>query len=236
MPYPELAGGLRTVGCLTTTEALEPRMVIQEDNRRARFSVFEEWFLPSGHHIDLVGVMYLLDELGIPVPTDWGKAAAQQGISVTGGETALFARATYTHNCGKLHSSGDQKKLVGLSAMMQCVKCFAVALCHCNNVKIVAAPPRESEVPVTPKPRQVFPDERWYVLAIEQRKERKAPVEGTSAERFERALHICRGHFMKSGIEGRRKLFNKLVGTFWVPEHVRGTISAGTVHKDYEIK
>lgn len=60
-------------------------------------------------------------------------------------------------------------------------------------------------------------------------------VEGNVAENgIERALHICRGHFAHYTTD--KPLFGKLTGTFYVPMHTRGTLKAGAVVKDYNVK
>ncbi|HEY7305769.1 MAG TPA: hypothetical protein VH601_16710 [Bryobacteraceae bacterium] len=51
-----------------------------------------------------------------------------------------------------------------------------------------------------------------------------------------RALHLCRGHFARYGEAfGTGKLFGKLEGQFWIPQHVRGHAEQGVVTKDYKI-
>lgn len=58
--------------------------------------------------------------------------------------------------------------------------------------------------------------------------------EGKSDEvGLQRALHICRGHFATYTEE--KPLFGKRAGTFWIPDHVRGSKEAGEVQKDYTV-
>lgn len=48
-----------------------------------------------------------------------------------------------------------------------------------------------------------------------------------------RSFVICRGHF--ATYTDDRKLFGKYVGTFWRPDHARGSPEAGEVVKQYAV-
>ncbi len=75
---------------------------------------------------------------------------------------------------------------------------------------------------------------RYYILEIEPMKE-ILRTEGRSAQvGLKRALHICRGHFATYSPE--KSLFGKYAGTFWKPQHIRGTKERGEIVKDYEVK
>lgn len=50
---------------------------------------------------------------------------------------------------------------------------------------------------------------------------------------LQRALHICRGHFATYTEE--HPLFGRYAGTFWRPDHVRGSKEAGEVVKNYNV-
>jgi hypothetical protein len=47
-----------------------------------------------------------------------------------------------------------------------------------------------------------------------------------------KALHVCRGHFAHYRERG---LFGKYKGTFWRPQHLRGSAEQGMQAKDYRI-
>jgi len=51
---------------------------------------------------------------------------------------------------------------------------------------------------------------------------------------LKRAMHICRGHFAKYGEESAG-LFGKYHGTFWIPQHTRGSKAYGEIVKDYKM-
>src|SRR5262249_60217747 len=55
---------------------------------------------------------------------------------------------------------------------------------------------------------------------------------GSEAVGVKRALHVCRGHF---AVYDEKPLFGKYRGTFWVPNHLRGTPERGAVEKDYRV-
>lgn len=49
--------------------------------------------------------------------------------------------------------------------------------------------------------------------------------------------HVARGHFAEYGPEyGKRLLFGKFAGRFYIPPHVRGNVKNGEVAKDYAIR
>ena len=111
---------------------------------------------------------------------------------------------------------------------------FAMGLSfmHCKNVVVQSA-----EEPHTggAKWHRRFkkPILRFHTLDIDPMK-RVLRHEGQSeATGLKRALHICRGHFSHYSPEA--PMFGKLVGTFWVPDHVRGTIDEGEVRKNYNV-
>lgn len=108
---------------------------------------------------------------------------------------------------------------------------LANAFSHCKNVREEeVAPPeklsrryqRKHGVPLT----------RYRVLQIDPMRE-VLRREGRSSEiGTKKALHICRGHFKTYD---EKPLFNRLTGTYWFPEHVRGRASQGVVKKDYVV-
>lgn len=108
---------------------------------------------------------------------------------------------------------------------------LANSFAHCRNVReetVFPAPKLSDRY----KKRHGLPLVRYTVLAIDPMRE-VLRREGRSTEvGAKRALHICRGHFKTYD---RKPLFNRLTGTYWFPEHVRGTASAGVVNKTYVV-
>jgi hypothetical protein len=115
---------------------------------------------------------------------------------------------------------------------------LAVALTHCKNVSIT-----EHQAPRSERRRAERggpPAMRYRTLEINPMRQvlhNAAGPSGFSAGGLRRALHIARGHFSHYGEEfGRGKLFGRLEGQFWIPQHVRGTPDRGAVVKDYVVK
>lgn len=113
---------------------------------------------------------------------------------------------------------------------------LAISFLHCKNVSMKLS----SDVPMRPLKRaqikrgeKPIPHYRFHELNIEPMKQvltREGDIEHTG---MQRALHICRGHFATYTDE--HPLFGKVTGTFWKPQHIRGTATAGVVAKDYNI-
>lgn len=109
---------------------------------------------------------------------------------------------------------------------------LGLSFLNCRNVS------RREVVEQTPnrlvRRHNAPPEHRYYTLNIDPMREvlrREGKLNESSDMR--RALHLCRGHFATYSED--RPLFGKLIGTFWVPAHLRGLASAGTVTKDYTI-
>lgn len=110
---------------------------------------------------------------------------------------------------------------------------LAICFMHCKNVtQEVTSPP----VALSRKWQKKHgrPLVRYHVLDIDPMRSvlRHEGQEGTLG--LKKALHICRGHF--ATYTEAAPLFGKVTGTFWKPQHIRGTSSAGIVMKDYNIK
>ncbi len=74
-----------------------------------------------------------------------------------------------------------------------------------------------------------------YTVGLGPMKEVLRTEGGVETNGLKKALHICRGRF--NNYSADRPLFGnpKLVGPFWIPSHVRGSIEAGAVVKDYSV-
>ena len=74
----------------------------------------------------------------------------------------------------------------------------------------------------------------FKTLEIEPMK-RILRTEGQSEKTgLRQALHICRGHFKDYSKGGG--LFGKYKGLYWWESQVRGSVSEGTIVKDYSVK
>lgn len=112
------------------------------------------------------------------------------------------------------------------------VALLAISFMHCKNIII------EDDQGSVPSAkwhrRQGIPIVTHKVLNIAPMREVLRREGGSDEVGGKRALHICRGHFATYTDE--RPLFGRVAGTFWVPQHVRGTKEAGEVIKDYAIR
>jgi hypothetical protein len=105
---------------------------------------------------------------------------------------------------------------------------LAISFCACKNVLVKSA-----EEPAVPRP--VPPQGRHLTFKVLEIGPMKTILDRTASEHhtgLQRALHICRGHF---AIYEEKPLFGKYRGRFWIPQHVRGSIEAGVVVKDYDV-
>lgn len=128
---------------------------------------------------------------------------------------------------------------IGHGVQMHWPLLLGLSFLHCRNVTVrevqEARPParrKGSRARDAVEPKSV----KYYTLEIGAMQE-VLRAEGRASEvGLLRALHICRGHFAHYGEEfGMGKLFGRWEGTFWVPQHLRGTAEAGVVKKDYRI-
>lgn len=113
---------------------------------------------------------------------------------------------------------------------------LSISFMHCKNVQTSEITPPPPPLPTKrqirwgQQPRQLA---TYHVLNIEPMKQ-ILKTEGQSEKiGLQRALHICRGHFAHYTDKG---LFGKYYGTFWKPQHIRGSQHAGIVDKDYRIQ
>lgn len=112
---------------------------------------------------------------------------------------------------------------------------LTLSFMHCRNVQV------RTEVPPAPLSKKHErktgrPLLRYRVLQIDHMKQVLEHEGHASIEGLKRALHICRGHFATYGKDGKGLLFGKHVATVWIPMHSRGSIEAGVVVKDYDVK
>lgn len=108
---------------------------------------------------------------------------------------------------------------------------LATSFTHCKNVtRIEHVPPekinkrraKEGKPPLT----------KYYTLQIDPMREVLRKEGGYESNGLKRAMHICRGHF---AIYDEKPLFGKVKGTFWIPQHVKGSKTVGEIKKDYNV-
>lgn len=110
---------------------------------------------------------------------------------------------------------------------------MTLSMMNCRNVtRVENAPPRfRSRQAVR---RGDPPPTRYYTLVIDPMRIVLQEEGGVRRNGIKKALHICRGHFAHYATD--KPLFGRYAGTFWRPAHVRGTVEAGQVVKDYAVK
>jgi hypothetical protein len=111
---------------------------------------------------------------------------------------------------------------------------LAISFMHCKNV---AQRTEEQPLKLSKKWQKKHgrPLVRYHVLDIDPMR-KVLRTEGGLNEHgsIPKALHICRGHFATYTEDA--PLFGRVTGTFWKPQHVRGSAKAGAVIKDYNVK
>lgn len=110
---------------------------------------------------------------------------------------------------------------------------LAASFMHCKNVELNEyEPPRKLSKRY--EKRHGVPLTSYYTLTIDPMKKVLKHEGGKDQGGLSKALHICRGHF-KTYTEDK-PLFGRLSGTYWWPQHARGTEERGTIVKDYSVK
>lgn len=108
---------------------------------------------------------------------------------------------------------------------------LAVMFMHCKNVeRVVNEPPAKVNARRAKEGKE--PLERYYTLTIDPMKRILSKEGGIEHNGLKKALHICRGHF---ATYDEKPLFGKVKGTFWVPQHTRGSDVFGRINKDYKV-
>lgn len=111
---------------------------------------------------------------------------------------------------------------------------LAISFMHCRNVETREGPRPPIALDKKWRKRYGRPLVRYKVIDIDPMRRVLESEGGASTNGLKKALHICRGHFATYTEDA--PLFGRVVGTFWKPQHVRGTASAGAVVKDYNVK
>lgn len=109
---------------------------------------------------------------------------------------------------------------------------LALSLLHCKNIaRSEVNPPK----PMSRKWERIYgkPLLRYHVLDIDPMRKILRSEGGQAQNGIRRALHICRGHFARYTEDA--PLFGRVTGSFWKPQHVRGSSDRGVVLKDYNV-
>lgn len=113
---------------------------------------------------------------------------------------------------------------------------LAMSFMHCNNVYLhEVKPPLQTVHNKAQKRRGVKPYQPVPYKVLDIRPMREVLRTEGQSERVgvKKALHIARGHFRH--YENGRGLFGKYKGTYWIPQHIRGSKERGITTKDYRI-
>lgn len=112
------------------------------------------------------------------------------------------------------------------------VALLALSFMHCKNVELRPTDPPRALAKAHHK-RTGMVLHRHHVIEIDpflSQARATAAAHGVSGLR--QSLHICRGHFKQYR---QRGLFGKHTGTFWWPQHARGSPEQGTVSASYRV-
>jgi hypothetical protein len=111
---------------------------------------------------------------------------------------------------------------------------LAISFMHCRNVSLRDGVPSSIENTLR-RTKGKPPLLTYKTLVIDHMKEVLRSEGGmTEGGSLKRAIHICRGHF--AHYTEQNPLFGRLTGTFWVPQHVRGSTKRGIVNKTYKVR
>lgn len=109
---------------------------------------------------------------------------------------------------------------------------FALSLLHCKNVATTDNAPNSWQQMKHARRGGKAPLVTYKTLDVGPMRQLLRNEGQSETNGLKKALHICRGHFANYD---EKPLFGKYTGQFWVPAHVRGSLSEGTVMKDYRV-
>lgn len=188
-----------------------------------------EWTINAVLWSTFKGVREVVGPLGVyGVFVDKGGAPAAIGRP-SAGYVMLFRHKDGT---GQL-MGGTEDVFINFIAGLIKPFLLSISFMHCKNVerREITQPPALNKKWERKHGRPLV---RYHVLDIDPMK-KVLRDEGRSAETgLKKALHICRGHFATYTEDA--PLFGRLTGTFWKPQHVRGSATEGVVVKDYNVR
>jgi len=108
-----------------------------------------------------------------------------------------------------------------------------LAILNCKNVSLEYGPTApDALVRKRAKRCGTNPYKKYKILSVSSGV-KKRQHGGSGDSKNSMPLHLCRGHFKKYD---EKPLFGKLRGTFWIPQHMKGSRKVGEVVKEaYEI-
>jgi hypothetical protein len=108
----------------------------------------------------------------------------------------------------------------------------AIIMLNCKNVRLIDEPRASYKRMMNKhkkKKKVIYKILHIHPIRIKNIAERESYESG-----LKRSLHICRGHLRTYTEE--KPLFGKVIGTFFIPAHLRGDEKVGTVVKDYQLE
>jgi hypothetical protein len=111
------------------------------------------------------------------------------------------------------------------------------AYCNCKNVVIEEVKPSRQVRRWAERHKEPVHSHHKVRIEMMRKVIVKDGPKGHSEMSVLQPMHLCRGHFARYGeAYGTGKLFGRIEGQFWIPQHVRGHLEAGVVTKEYEMR
>jgi hypothetical protein len=114
---------------------------------------------------------------------------------------------------------------------------LAISFMHCKNANIQDIDPKTAYTRQERRQQERKHNRPLCVYKTIEIEPIKKPTKNStdsSGKEFSMPLHICRGHFRT--YTENSKLFGRLVGTFWIPQHTKGSLEHGANVNDYMVK
>lgn len=201
----------------------------------ARWEMDFHCFLPSTINPYIGWYKYFVDENGRVI----FKPGPPPAISKSGPspDLRILPRAISPHYMAIAQEAGMSPQSLMETIEASCVDpvWLAFCFCHCKNVQLKEHSPNKKE---SSAHRRIYgaPLVKYHTLEIDPMKKILRHEGQSETLGLKRALSICRGHFSEYGPEfGKGKLFGKLEGRFWIPQHLTGSAEHGVIKKDYAI-
>lgn len=190
---------------------------------------WEEFDVPMEIHWILRAEYFFSDQVGIH-NSDWVYYHSVK-------EDGAFLNCDVGENKRRSHATGDVKWVpdeIQREKLHEEIAVAFLSLCfsHCKGTEIREhQPSRQVRRAAERTGKPVF---TFHTIDIDPSTNALRTEGHVSENGLARALHICRGHFAHYTED--KKLFGKYAGTFWKPQHVRGSQQIGIAAKDYRIK
>ncbi len=196
-------------GCLDDAEEKEPDVPVAQ-------LLGMQIYIASGHSDKVIGplgaLMFALSKRGKVLGNRW--------------------MVTIENPKGPLGEAGPQVLLAMANTAI-----WTIALSHVRNTTLL--PQRvDPKLARRYRKRHGLEPVRYHVLRLQL--PRSSSGSGATGDFESPGLHIVVGHFAHFGDccdthPPRGKLFGRLEGVYWIPQHLRGTSTEGNVITDYEV-